>query len=361
MQSHRTRHPRGHAFTLIELLVVIAIIALLIGILLPAIGAARNTARTVVCQTTMRGIAQLQTQYTLDNRDYFASPNTSSLQYRILRPGRPGNAPAGTQLLFDTTSTTPTSIMDWMSPLLGDTLNLSPNRARRTYQLFNNFGCAAATVFNDNIYRPFSAPDGQQFVDINNTEGYRQVSYLAPTSFYYNPNGTPISVTQGSGLNITITGYSVDLGNGAIPDRSYRQQITRIGVSPGSKVMFSDGTRFASIQLGLDFDPNVNPGRFGSFTESNPIVHGSTAYGRQPFSSNDVQTPANYQLSFRHQERMNIAQWDGSVVTITQQEAYTNPNRWWPSGSRWTDNGVTPESREFMIEQQGNRTDARIH
>lgn len=361
MQPHRTRRLSGHAFTLIELLVVIAIIALLIGILLPAIGAARNTARTVVCQTTMRGIAQLQIQYTLDNRDYFTSPNTSSLEYRRIRPGRPGGATPWTQMLFDSSPTTPTSTKDWLSPLLGDALNLSPNRARRTYQLFNNFACAGATVFNDNLFNPLSSPDGQQFIDINNNEGFRQISYLAPTSFYYNPSGTPANVTQGSGQNITITRYSVDFNNGAVPDRSYRQQITRIGVSPGSKVMFADGTRYASIQLGLDFDPNVNPSVFGSFTDSNPIVHGSTAYGRQPFSSGQVQTPANYQLSFRHQERMNIAQWDGSVATITQQEAYTNPNRWWPSGSLWNGSEATPESREFMIQQQGDRTDARIH
>jgi len=69
---------KRRGFTLIELLVVVAIIALLIAILLPSLGKARELSQRSTCSANIRGIMQSMVVYSSDNNEYYPHMGTGA-------------------------------------------------------------------------------------------------------------------------------------------------------------------------------------------------------------------------------------------------------------------------------------------
>ena len=68
-QHQPGRHPREYGFTLVELLVVVGIIALLIGLLLPALATARERASTVKCASNLQQTGMAITLWTNEHNN----------------------------------------------------------------------------------------------------------------------------------------------------------------------------------------------------------------------------------------------------------------------------------------------------
>jgi len=75
-ENRQRGHAREAGFTLVELLVVMSIVALLMGVLLPVLGLAREAVRRIHCSSNLKSLTMGWLMYAGDNNDRMCSADT---------------------------------------------------------------------------------------------------------------------------------------------------------------------------------------------------------------------------------------------------------------------------------------------
>lgn len=322
------------AFTLIEILVAMAIVSSILDLLFPTIAGVRRASRRIECAATQERLYTATMVYALNDNEWLPGVNRTGLKFRA-------SIQAAQSLEGDTTPETPTTTFDWISPVMGEEANLSPNRAMRTKQIFEELGCPEAMRLNDKTFG-FSNDLLSDFLPLLEKEGIRQVSFLAPAPFHL------------AGPGFSPTEYERFGWLGPVqPPRQYLPRLEKIGARPAAKVFVADGTRYLTAGNILDFDVSPNPEHYGSFTSSTPIYDGSTAYGSGPQGPGFDVAPGGQaagaerkRLSYRHSGKLNIIYFDGHYGVMDETESKTDASAWYPSGSKFTGVRATAESSE---------------
>lgn len=323
--------PRRAGFTLIELLVVVAVIAILIGILLPALGRARASGWSVKDLALQKQLVTGLIAYATSNNNYIPGLNTSGLRVKSL-------AADGTNKPLDRKNSLPVQNWDWMV-YAGDSDGLPANRAERLI--------AMMAQFSDPAMREFSIPTANspsEFKDkVTEKGGIQGVSYIMPAGFTF------------AGEELTSNGQVLVWGQPPLEKatceipRGYKPRIDLVG-GQTKKIATANGFRTLTDNGNeVDGRPWIEPDEteptlYGAFVDSGAAKKDSYVYGDS--SSGLTTAGSNIPLTYRHGGKLNASFWDGHADSLTERET-RNPVYWYPTGSELKMSQVHSQSLEW--------------